>query len=223
MKIAIVYTGVTKELVEMVEEETGRRFAGTDVEFVQYEAPEVIADIKERGLVSPAIKAEMEAVYRKAAADGAGILFNICSSVREVASEAKAALAVQGVRMVLFDERAIEQMVGRYKRIGLAGTLRTALSPTREGVKRCARRLGKEIELSEYEISGAFGLGRKELCERCLDVIRGAKELPEAVFLVQGSMACVEEELSQTLGIPVMSGLCPGVEELWEVYKGNEG
>lgn len=223
MKIAVVYTGVTKELVEMVEEEIGQYFANADAEFVRYEAPEVIADIKERGAVSPAMKAEMEAIYQRAVTDGARILFNICSSVREVAEEAKEALARQRVRMVLFDERAIEGMVSQFERIGLAGTLRTAIEPTRRGVERCAWQQGRELSLSEYEISGSFGQGPEELCRHCLEVIRSAGELPEAIFLVQGSMACVEKELSQALGIPVMSGLCPGVEELWEVYKGYEG
>lgn len=223
MKIAVVYTGVTKELVEMVERETDRYFAKTDAEFLRYEAPQVIADIKKQGFLSPAAKAKMMAVYQEAVADGAGILFNICSSVREAAEEAKEILAKQGVRMVLFDERAIERAAASYCKLGLAGTLPTAIAPTRRRVEACMGKLGKDGELSEYEITGSFGLGPKELKEQCLHVIRRGGELSEAVFLVQGSMACVEKELEEALGIPVMSGLGPGVEELWEVYKSYEG
>ena len=54
--------------------------------------------------------------------------------------------------------------------------------------------------------------GQKELQEKCLEVIQREEKLPQAIVLVQGSLACVEEELGRKLGIPVMSGLHPGVD-----------
>lgn len=221
MKLAIVYTGTTKELVEMVEGEVERRFKGENIEILRYEAADVIADVKEKGCVSAAMKERMKGLY-EAAAEQADLLFHICSSVRDAAEEAKPLLEAKGVRLVHFDERMLRTMTEQYKRIGLAGTLGTALEASRRYVEQYAEKIGKQLELTEYLVEGSFGSGQKELGKKCLDIIRKERALPEAMILVQGSMACVEEELAQELGIPVVSGLDFGVEELWEAYKSYE-
>lgn len=220
MKLAIVYTGTTKELVEMVEGEVRKRFEGEKLELLHYEAPDVIADVKEKGYVSAAMKERLLRLY-ETAGEQAKLLFHICSSVREAAEEAKPLLEKRGVRLVHFDERMLQTMAERYERLGLMGTLGTALGATRRYVEQYAEKIGKQPELTEYLVESSFGLGQKELGERCLDVIQ-REALLEAVILVQGSMACVEEELTRELGIPVVSGLEFGVEELWEAYKSYE-
>ena len=221
MKLAIVYTGTTNELIEMVEGEVEKRFRGEEVEILRYEAPDVIADVKEKGYVSAGMKKRMQMLY-ETAGEQAKLLFHICSSLREAAEEARPLLKERGVRLVHFDERMLRSMTERYEKLGLLGTLDTALGASKRYMEQYAEKIGKRPELTEYLVEGSFGAGQKELQEKCLEVIQREEKLPQAIVLVQGSLACVEEKLSRKLGIPVMSGLHPGVEELWEAYKSDE-
>lgn len=198
-----------------------KRFQGEEIEILHYEAPDVIADVKDKGYVSDRMKKRMQTLY-ETAGEQAKLLFHICSSLREAAEEARPLLKERGVRLVHFDERMLRTMTGRYEKLGLLGTLGTALEASGRYVKQYAEKIGKRPELTEYLVEGSFGAGQKELGKRCLEAIRREEKLPQAIILVQGSLACVEEELEQKLGIPVVSGLHLGVEELWEAYRSNE-
>ena len=71
-----------------VEGEVEKRFRGEEVEILRYEAPDVIADVKEKGYVSAGMKKRMQMLY-ETAGEQAKLLFHICSSLREAAEEAR--------------------------------------------------------------------------------------------------------------------------------------
>lgn len=220
MKIGIVYTGTTKELVEMVECELKKYFTDSEVDFKNYTAPDIIDDVKSRGYVSSRTREKMLEIFQQAADEQMDILFNICSSLREVAEEARISLEGRGIPLILFDERMIVNASERFDRIGIAATLDSALAATRRCVERNAEKAGKDVKILPIRVKDAYGLGPEELGERCVMAVKESGELPEAIILAQGSMACVEQELKKEFGIPVVSGLHPGVEELWETYTG---
>ena len=76
------------------------------------------------------------------------------------------------------------------------------------------------MEILPIRVKDSYGLEQGELGERCVKAVKESGELPEAIILAQGSMACVEQKLEKEFGIPVVSGLHSGVEELWETYAG---
>lgn len=220
MKIGIVYTGTTKELVEMVECELKKYFTDPEVSFKNYTAPDIIDDVKNRGYVSSRMREKMLEIFRRAADEQMDIVFNICSSLREVAEEARISLEEKGIPLVLFDERMIVNAVERFCRIGIAATLDSALAATGRCVERNAERSGKYVKILPIRVKDSYGLEQGELGERCVKSVKESGELPEAIILAQGSMACVEQKLEKEFGIPVVSGLHSGVEELWETYAG---
>lgn len=219
MKIGIVYTGTTTELVEMVECELKKYFKTPEDSFQNYTAPEIIDDVKSRGYVSSDMREKMLGIFRQAADDQMGLVFNICSSLREVAEEARILLKKRGIPLVLFDERMIINAVNRFHRIGIAATLDSALATTKRCVERHAEKAGRCVDILPIRVKDAYGLGQDELGKRCKKAVTESGELPEIIILAQGSMACVEKELEKETGIPVRSGLRSGVEELWDTYR----
>lgn len=219
MKIGIVYTGITDELVEMVENELKKYFTDPQDSIQSYTAPDIIDDVRSRGYVSADMKEKMLRLYERTADEQMDLVFHICSSLREAAEEARERLAKRGIPLVLFDERMIVETVYQFQRIGIAATLDTALAATARCVEKNAEKAGKQVEILPVRVKDAYGLKPKELGERCREAVRESGKLPEILLLAQGSMSCVERDLEMELGIPVVSGLHPGVEELWDTYK----
>ncbi len=219
MRIGIVYTGITKELVEMVECELKRYFTDPKDSFKNYTAPDIIDDVKSRGYVSSDMREKMLRIFYQTADDQMDIVFNICSSLREVAEEARISLEKRGIPLVLFDERMIINAVKCFQRIGIAATLDSALATTKRCVERYAEKEIRSVEILPIRVKDSYGLGQGELGERCRKAVKESGELPEIIILAQGSMACVEEELEKEFGIPVLSGLHSGVQELWDTCR----
>ena len=84
MKVALVYTGVTPELIELVEREVKSQLPA-DTELLSYKDPTIIADVVKAGHVTTACAARLVTMFMQAAQDGADAILNICSSVGEVA------------------------------------------------------------------------------------------------------------------------------------------
>jgi Asp/Glu/hydantoin racemase len=108
------------------------------------------------------------------------------------------------------DEPMAEAAVARGRRIGVAATLRTALEPTSELLRRKAQEAGNQVELVEYLCEGAFEaimagdpethdvLVSKAMIHELADV--------DVIVLAQASMARVVDQLPrEALPAPVLS------------------
>ena len=65
MKAALVYTGVTPELIELVEREV-RKNIGPDAEIISSQDPSIIAEVREAGYVTPASRPSSPRCGRRA-------------------------------------------------------------------------------------------------------------------------------------------------------------
>ncbi|HJD46608.1 MAG TPA: aspartate/glutamate racemase family protein [Candidatus Mediterraneibacter norfolkensis] len=218
MKIGLVYTSTTPELIELVNKEV-RKQLGDEAELLHYEDPSILSEIREHGYVTTAPAARLISMFMQAAQDGADAILNICSSVGEVADCIQDAARYIGVPIVRIDEEMCRDAVRRGTRIGVMATLPTTLEPTKNTVKRVAREMNREITLVDSLVDGAFGLDQDQFRTLLLNNAEQIKDKIDILLLCQGSMAYCEEYLEEKIGVPVVSSPRYGAAALKEALK----
>ena len=88
MKLGIVYTSTTPELIQCVNEEI-RKNLGDTPEILNYQDPSILAEVREHGYVTAGAAARLVGMYMQAVSDGVDAILNCCSSVGEVADAAQ--------------------------------------------------------------------------------------------------------------------------------------
>ncbi len=213
MKIGVVYTSTTPELIEDVNREIKSRLPG-DVEIFNQEDPSILADVREAGYVTQAPAARLIRMYMNAAVEGCDAVLNVCSSVGEVADCAQDAAKYIGMPIVRIDEDMCRDAVRRGRKIAVMATLPTTLNPTCNTVKRLARECNKEVEIKECLVENAFGLDKEQFLKRMSDSAKTVAGDSDVILLAQGSMAYCAGQLSETYHIPVLSSPSYGAEAL---------
>lgn len=213
MKVGLVYTSTTPELIELVNEEV-RRQLGADAELLHYEDASILSEVREHGYVTTAPAARLISMFMQAALDGADAILNICSSVGEVADCIQDAAKYIGVPIVRIDEEMCRDAVRRGKRIGVMATLPTTLEPTKNTIRRVAREMNQEVELIDCLVDGAFGLDQDQFRTLLNSHAQEIKDQIDILLLCQGSMAYCESYLEQELSVPVVSSPRYGAVEL---------
>ena len=77
MKLGIVYTSTTPELIECVNEEI-RKNLGDTPEILNYQDPSILAEVREHGYVTAGAAARLVGMYMQAVSDGADAILNFC-------------------------------------------------------------------------------------------------------------------------------------------------
>ena len=149
MKIGLVYTSTTPELIEMVEAEIGKVLP-KDVEIMSYQDPSILADVRKAGYVTAAPAARLITMYMQAVCDGADAILNLCSSVGEVADAAQEIAKYTGIPIVRVDEEMCREAVRRGNTIAVRATLPTTLEPTKNTILRVAREMNRHVESVSY-------------------------------------------------------------------------
>ena len=223
MKVALVYTGTTPELVEFVEKEI-RKHLSKDVELLQYEDPTILDDAVKAGYVTRLAAVKLISMYMKAVKEGAEAILNLCSSVGEVADAAQDIAKYIGVPIVRVDEEMCREAVRKGKRIGVMATLSSTLNPTKNTIIRVARELGKEVVLIDALVEGAFGLNQEQFKSLMLEKAAEIVDDVDLILFAQGSMAYCEEIISDEYDKLVLSSPRFGAKALKEalVARGFE-
>ena len=119
-----------------------------------------------------------------------------------------------------------DKAVNSAQRIGVISTLSTTLDPTCRLLRNAAQRAGKEVTLVEGLAQGAFQAGQSgdgETHDRL--IAEAAAKIANQVdlfVLAQGSMARMEQRLSDLTGKPVLSSPVLGVQGLRKFLKLDE-
>lgn len=213
MKVALVYTSTTPELIDMVEREV-RENIGQDAEIISLQDPSILAQVREAGYVTPAPAARLIGMYMDAIGQGADAVLNICSSVGEVADSVQTAAAYIGVPIVRIDEDMCREAVRLGSRIGVLATLSTTLEPTKGTILRMARECGKHVELVDCLVDGAFGLDQDQFKARMTEMAATIADQVDVIVFAQGSMAYCEEYIAEKFGKVVLSSPRFGAAEL---------
>ena len=204
MKVALVYTSTTPELIDMVEQEV-RANIGKDAEIISLQDPSILAQVRDAGYVTPAPAARLIGMYMDAIQQGADAVLNVCSSVGEVADSVQTAAAYIGVPIVRIDEDMCREAVRLGSRIGVLATLGTTLEPTKGTINRVARSMGRHVTLVDGLIDGAFGLDQAQFRRLLLEAAGKIIDQVDVIVLAQGSMAYVEKDITAAYGKPTLS------------------
>ena len=208
VKIGVVYTSTTPELIETVNREIeGRTEAGAQI--LEYQDPSILAEVREHGYVTPGAAARLVGMFMKAVSDGADVILNCCSSVGEVADAAQDLGRYTGIPIVRIDEEmcraAVREAAKTGGRIGVLATLATTLAPTKNTILRCAREMNQRVVLVDGLIDGAFGIDQDQFKEMLCRKTEEIKDQVDVILLCQGSMAYAEETIHERFGMPVFS------------------
>lgn len=213
MKVGLIYTSTTPELIELVEREVKKQLGG-DVELYSLQDPSILADVRQAGYVTTAPAARLISMYMQAAQAGCDAMLNLCSSVGEVADSVQDAAKYIGVPIVRVDEEMCREAVRKGTRIGVMATLPTTLEPTKGTIRRLARECNKPVELVDCLVDGAFGLDQDQFKARMAEMAATIAGQVDVIVFAQGSMAYCEEYIAEKFGKVVVSSPRFGAVEL---------
>lgn len=204
MKVALVYTSTTPELIELVEEEVGKVLP-EETEILSYQDPSILADVRTAGYVTPAPAARLIGMYMEAISAGADAVLNICSSVGEVADSVQDVAKYTGIPIVRIDEEMCRDAVRNGNKIVVMATLPTTLEPTKNTIKRVAREMNKHVELIDCLVDGAFGLDQEQFKTLMTEYAGKVADKADVILFAQGSMAYCEDIIREKYGKMVAS------------------
>lgn len=183
----------------------------------------LIQEVIANNQVTPNVRRRLLSYYLTAADAGADVVFNTCSSVGDIADYGNLYAPIPIFRI---DGPMADKSVNSAQRIGVISTLSTTLDPTCRLLRNAAQRAGKEVTLVEGLAQGAFQAGQSgdgETHDRL--IAEAAAKIADQVdlfVLAQGSMARMEQRLSDLTGKPVLSSPVLGVQGLRKFLKLDE-
>ena len=176
--------------------------------------PEILA---EKRITKKVIRRMLS--YFKAAEDtGADVIFNICSTVGEVADIARQMIDTPIVKI---DEKMAEEAVQRSSKIGVAATLQSTLDPTCRLIEKKAAEAGKEITIERTLCPGAFDAlisGNKDEHDRIvMEHVSQLAEKVEIIVFAQSTMARLLDKMDKDLAERILTSPERGVRQTREV------
>jgi len=214
--VAAIHTAMP--MVETTRELFARHLP--DVRLINIVDDSLIQDVIEAGEVTSSVIKRLMNYYHSSIDAGADVIFNTCSSVGDIALKAKDLLDVP---LVKIDDSMAEKAVRESSNIGVLATLPTTLSPTVRLIQHFAKKLGKEVVISEGMAEGAFQAvisGDKDKHDQLiLDAAEKLAAQVDLFVLAQGSMARMENQIAETTGKQVLSSPEMGVLNVKEVVE----
>ena len=204
IKVALIYTGTSPELIEYTEREI-REQLGADVELMNYAVPSVLEEVRKTGYVTAAPAAKMIRTYMEAVEAGADAILSICSTMGDVAYSAQDAAKYLGVPIVIVNEEMCREAVRRGKKIAVMSTLPTSIAPTKNILARVSREMGKQVEVIEVLVDGAYGLDREQFQVRMTEEAAKVADKVDVIVFSQGSMAYCEKFIADQFHVTVLS------------------
>ena len=204
MKVALVYTSTTPELIELVEKEVGDVLP-RETEVASYQDPSILAEVRDAGYVTAPPAARLVGMYMTAVSEGADAILNLCSSVGEMADPAQDIARYTGIPIVRVDEEMCREAVRQGKRIGVMATLPTTLNPTKNTILRVAREMNRQVELVDALVDGGFGLDQEQFKALMSEYAGTIADKVDVILFAQGSMAYCEEYIHEKYGKVVLS------------------
>ena len=215
-KIALIHTGFA--LVEVLTNLFLKIIP--DIELTHIVDDSLLREVLKEGKVTKPVIERMLAYFTAAQYYKVDCIFNVCSSVGEVADMAREKIETPIVKI---DEKMAEGAVSEATSIGVAATLKTTLDPTCRLIERKAKESGRAVKIERTICPGAFEeLMSGNAKKHDEIVLKGIKEMAdkvEIVVLAQGSMARLASSLDENLAKRVLTSPKSGVMEVKRVLS----
>lgn len=205
MKIATVYTGKPPQLIINVETALKSELKKENFQILMFSDPTLISETIANSKVTYSVAKRLINLYMAAIESGAEIIYNICSSVGEVADVAKDLFEMMGVPLIRIDEEMAINAINSGRRIGVLASLKTTMDPTKRLLLKWAKILGKDVEIIEALAETAFRKSQEEMDQILIEKVRSISKKVELIVLAQASMAASEEAISHYTGKKVFS------------------
>ena len=170
-----------------------------DVEMVNIIDDSLLEEVKRNGSITPQIISRMCSYVQVAKTLKPDIIFNQCSSVGEAFDIARTQAECLTLKI---DEPMAEKAVSLGNRIGVVATVASTVKPSSNLIRNTAKKLGREITVTEYLVDGALDMlmrGEKDTHnELVIKEIRKAEQENDVVVLAQGSMTAILPLLKET-------------------------
>ena len=223
IKIAAIYTGISPALMDVVESEAKKALAGLpglDYQWLTFADPGVLAELMDSvGICTKTAYSRMIDMYWNAVKAGACVIYNICSSVGEIAAASAPLIKKAGVGFVRIDDAMALHAVKNYRRIGVVATVPTTLGPTCALIKQHAANIGEAPAITEILASGAYGKPVNEQTAAIIEAASAFSREADAFLLAQASMTACEDGLRAACGLPVLSSPGFGASALYNEVK----
>lgn len=170
-----------------------------DVEMVNIIDDSLLEEVKRNGSITPQIISRMCSYVQVAKTLKPDIIFNQCSSVGEAFDIARTQAECLTLKI---DKPMAEKAVSLGNRIGVVATVASTVKPSSNLIRNTAKKLGREITVTEYLVDGALDMlmrGEKDKHnELVIKEIRKAEQENDVVVLAQGSMTAILPLLKET-------------------------
>lgn len=181
----------------------------------------LLQDVMANGGLTEKVISRVCKYVEAAAANGADLIFNQCSSVGEAADIAANLVSVPLVKV---DEAMAEKAVELGKKIAVVATVKSTMKPSCNLVRTKAAKAGKTVEVVEYLVDGALDVLMKEKNREkhnalVLAMVKKAEAECDVIVLAQGSMTVLLPELKD-IRKPVLTSPRMGVERARKVLLG---
>lgn len=209
-KVALIHTGfvmvevLTKLFKQIIPE----------AELMHIVDDSLLREVLANGKVTKPVINRMLNYFRAAEYYNAECVFNVCSSVGEVADLARGIISKPIVKI---DEKMAEEAVAKSSNIGVVATLKSTLDPTIRMIQRKAREIGTEVKITKTICPGAFEQLMNGNPARHDDIVlNGTIKIANRVDIIvfaQASMARLVSSLDRSLTHRVLSSPESGVRE----------
>ncbi|MFG2502723.1 aspartate/glutamate racemase family protein [Streptomyces sp. NPDC048441] len=169
--------------------------------------PDLLARARAEG--PDTVAGEVEALLKRAVADGASAVLCTCSTIGAVAESLAPAAGVPVLRV---DRPMAAAAVAAGRSVAVVATVESTLEPTVALVEEEAARAGRPVDITTVLVDGAwerFEAGDQDGCARLVALAVDGLAGVDAVVLAQASMADAADRT--TLPVPVVSSPRPGL------------
>jgi Asp/Glu/hydantoin racemase len=220
-RLGMLHTSAT--LVPVFQQLCAARLPGVDTFNIADDS--LIKDCIARGTLTPLTARRVLKHLESAEQAGADAILVTCSSIGPAVD---AAAGMIGVPVIRVDQPMADRAVATGRRIGVIATLPTTLEPTTALVRRRAREVGRDVEITSRMCEGAFdALMSGDASRHDAIVGRALAELSasgvDVIVLAQASMARVVEALpADARRVPILASPPLAVDHVAAMFGAQE-
>ncbi len=218
----ILYTiNTVNNFMDMIFNPFARPFLEKHPEIEAYNIMDdsLLVGTRKFGKMTPEIASRVLNYAKAAEQSGADGIIVTCTSVNEATQSIRPFL---GIPMMGIEEPVAEHAVMNGKKIGVIGTIPTSPVAIDRTIRRKAAELGKNIEIQDFVVEGAFDIlqsgDRERHDEMVRDALRKVEKVVDVIAFAQISMSLLAHD---PVSVPIFKIGASGFQKIYELMTTN--